>query len=227
MRSILKFLAGLVMTLFAAFAQAQTPVAMVLSVVGDVTLEVLGQPVKVEAFSRLLSGDRVKLGREAGVSFIYPRSGRQENWAGTGILLAGDSESVVVTGKPAVEIKQLPTRIAQQMARTPISDTSGKAGMVRMRAIPMSESLADLEQQVDKLRAESTPGDRSPDVFRLAGLNDLGMIDLLREELLKLEKANPNDASVKALVKAYARVVNVEKSGVRRVVSKQAQRTRK
>lgn len=210
MRKFLQLLLGLGLALLGMTAQAQSPVAMVLSVGGEVTLEVQGKPIKVEPFSRLLEGDRVKLGRDARVSFVYPRSGRQENWSGVGVVLTGDSESAAVVGKPGVEVKQLPNKVAQQMARTPVSDTSGKAGMVRMRAIATPENLASLEKQVAKMRGEATPSDRSPEVYWLAGLHDMGMIDRLQEELARLGKAYPDDETIRSLSKAYARVIATE-----------------
>ncbi len=212
MRKTLQLLLGLGLgfVLFGATAQAQSPVAMVLSVGGEVTLEVQGKPIKVEPFSRLLEGDRVRLGRDGKVSFVYPRSGRQENWSGVGVVLTGDSESAAASGKPSVEVKQLPNKVAQQMARTPVSDTSGKAGMVRMRAIATPENLASLEKQVAKMRSEAAANDRSPEVFWLAGLHDMGMIDRLQEELVYLGKAYPNDEIIRSLAKAYARVIATE-----------------
>lgn len=210
MLELMKSLAGIALALFAVSAQAQSPVAMVLNVSGDVTLEVQGKMVKVEAFSRLLEGDRVKLGRDAKVSLVYPRGGRQENWSGSGVVLTGDSESAAASGKPDVEVKLLPSKVAQQMARTPVSDTSGKAGMVRMRAIATPENLANLERQVAKMRLEATPGDRSPEVFWLAGLHDMGMIDRLAEELALLGRTYPDDGVVRSLTKAYARAVATE-----------------
>lgn len=210
MRNTLQLLLALGLALLGTTAQAQSPVAMVLSVGGEVTLEVQGKPIKVEAFSRLLEGDRLKLGREAKVSLVYPRSGRQENWSGVGAVLTGESESVAASGKPSVEVKQLPNKVAQQMARTPVSDTSGKAGMVRMRAIATPENLASLEKQVAKMRGEATPNDRSPEVYWLAGLHDMGMIDRLQEELARLAKAYPDDETIRSLTKAYARAIATE-----------------
>ena len=210
MRNSFKLIVGLGFALFGAIAQAQSPVAMVLDVSGDVTLAVQGKPVKVEPFSRLLDGDRVKLGRDAKISLVYPRSGRQENWTGVGAVLTGDSESTTATGSPSVEVKQLPTYVAKQMARTPVSDTSGKAGMVRMRAIASPENLDKLEKQVAQMRAEAAPNDRTPEVYWLAGLNEMGMTDRLKEELERLQKAYPGDGSINALVKAYARSLNNE-----------------
>jgi hypothetical protein len=77
--------------------------------------------------------------------------------------------------------------------------------MVRMRAISSPENLGKLEQQVAQMRAETTPDDRSPDIYLLAGLNEMGMTDRIKEELTRLQKAYPADHAVKALTKAYAR----------------------
>jgi hypothetical protein len=181
---------------------------MVLDVSGDVTLAMQGKPVKVEPFSRLLDGDRVKLGRDAKLSLVYPRSGRQENWSGMGAVLTGESESAASTGNPNVEIKQLPAHVAKQMARTPVADTSGKAGMVRMRAIASPDNLEKLEQQVAQMRTETTADDRSPDIYLLAGLNGMGMSDRIKEELARLQKTYPTDNAIKALAKAYARTLS-------------------
>lgn len=210
MRNSIKMIVGLGLAIFGAMVQAQSPVAMVLDVSGDVTLAVQGKPVKVEPFSRLLDGDRVKLGRDARLSLVYPRSGRQENWSGVGAVLTGESESAVATGNPSLEVKQLPTQVAKQMARTPVSDTSGKAGMVRMRAIASPDNLEKLEQQVAQMRSETTPDDHGPDIYLLAGLNGMGMNDRIKEELARLQKAYPADNAIKALAKAYSRTLSGE-----------------
>ena len=207
MHKKIKLLVAVGFALLAAAAQAQSPVAMVLSVGGDVSLEVQGKPVKVEPFSRLLEGDRVKLGRDAKVSFVYPRSGRQENWSGVGVVLTGDRESAAAVGKPSVEIKQLPSKVALQMARTPVLDTSGKAGMVRMRAIATPENLASLEKEYARMRAEAAPSDRGPEVFWLAGLHEMGMTDRIQEELVRLRASYPDDEMIHSLTRVYDRVV--------------------
>ncbi len=206
----IKIFIVLVATAMATQAQAQSPVAMVLSISGDVVLEIPGKPVKLEPFSRLLEGDRVKLGSDARVSFVYPRSGRQEDWSGSGAVLTGSSESTQAGGKPRLEVKQLPTKVAQQLARTPVSDTSGKAGMVRMRAIASADTLDVLEKQYAKMRVEAVPSDRSPEIFFLAGLNDMGMNERIKEELTRMGKEYPNDATIKALTKAYAKAMGGE-----------------
>ena len=140
--AIRHFLFGLLATSWASMAQAQAPSAMVLSVEGDVSVKVQGKPTKLEAFTRLLEGDRVELGKTAKLNMIYTRSSRQETWTGPGAILAGNAESTAVNGKPQLEAKQLPTKVAQMMAHTPASDSTGKAGMVRLRAVTQPDELS-------------------------------------------------------------------------------------
>lgn len=208
MLDTIKRVLGLIGLAVALQAQAQSPVAMVLNVSGDVTLEIPGKPVKIDAFSRLLEGDKVKLGRDAKVSFVYPRSGRQEDWSGSGVLTTGNGESAIASGKPNLDVKQLPAKVAQQLARTPVSDTSGKAGMVRMRAIASPDNLELLEKQYARMREESPPADRSPEIYFLAGLNDMGMVDRLKQELERMNKAYPGDSTMAALTRSYSRSIN-------------------
>ena len=206
--AIRQFLFCLLATFWACMAQAQAPSAMVLSVEGDVSVEVLGKPGKLDAFTRLLEGDRVKLGKSAKLSLIYTRSSRQESWTGPGAIVAGNAESTAVNGKPQVEVKQLPAKVAQMMAHTPAADSTGKAGMVRLRAIAQPDELASLEKTYQDLRASSPANDRNPEVYFLAGLFKLGEYDRLNQEISAMQQQNPGDESIKLLAKLYARSVD-------------------
>lgn len=206
--AIRHFLFSLVATFLASMAQAQAPSAMVLSVDGDVSVEVLGKPGKLDAFTRLLEGDRVKLGKSAKLSLIYTRSSRQESWTGPGAVVAGNAESTAVNGKPQVEVKQLPAKVAQMIAHTPAADSTGKAGMVRLRAIAQPDELASLEKTYQDLRASSPANDRNPEVYFLAGLFKLGEYDRLNQELNTMQQQNPGDESIKLLAKIYARSID-------------------
>lgn len=197
-------LAGLALALA---AQAQSPAAMVLNVGGEASLELLGKPVRLEAMTRLLAGDRIRLGKDGRVDLVYPQSGRKENWSGTGTVTAGASES---SGSPGLSLQagQLPVKIAQQIARTPTSDTAGKAGMVRMRSLPQGGNLQALEEQYAKLRAEAAADDHAPEVFFLAGLNEQGHSERLRDELARLQSAYRDDPTIRALARIYTPLLN-------------------
>ena len=206
--NIFRFLLTAFITGLSIFAYAQAPSAMVLSVEGDVSVKVEGKPTKLEAFTRLLEGDRVELGKAAKLNMIYTRSSRQETWTGPGAILAGNAESTAVNGKPQLEAKQLPAKVAQMMAHTPASDSTGKAGMVRLRAIAQPDELASLEKTYQDLRASSPANDRNPEVYFLAGLFKLGEYDRLNQEINAMQQQNPGDESIKLLAKLYARSIN-------------------
>ena len=206
--NIFRFLLAALIAGLSSFACAQAPSAMVLSIEGDVSVKVQGKPTKLEAFTRLLEGDRVELGKTAKLNMIYTRSSRQETWTGPGAILAGNAESTAVNGKPQLEAKQLPAKVAQMMAHTPASDSTGKAGMVRLRAIAQPDELASLEKTYQDLRASSPANDRNPEVYFLAGLFKLGEYDRLNQEISAMQQQNPGDESIKLLAKLYARSID-------------------
>lgn len=181
---------------------------IVLNVAGDVVVENFGKASKVQPFSRLLEGDRVKLGADGKLTIVYALSGRQEMWSGAGVIVAGEEQSTAVSGSPSVQTKQLPKQVVQQMSRTPLADATGKAGMVRMRAIATPDALAALEQKYQDLRSQAAADDRGPEVFFLAGLFEKSAFERLQQELDRVRKDYPNDESMQVLAKLYVRAIN-------------------
>lgn len=206
--NILRFLFAALLAGLSSLASAQAPSAMVLSVEGDVSVKVLGKPAKLEAFTRLLEGDRVELGKAAKLTMIYTRSSRQETWTGPGAILAGNAESTAVNGKPQLETRQLPAKVAQMIAHTPTTDSTGRAGMVRLRAIAQPDELASLEKSYQELRATAAVSDRNPEVYFLAGLFKLGEYDRVTQQINVFEQQYPGDESIRMLAKLYTRSIN-------------------
>lgn len=206
--NVLRFLFAALLAGLSSLASAQAPSAMVLSVEGDVSVKILGKPAKLEAFTRLLEGDRVELGKAAKLTMIYTRSSRQETWTGPGAILAGNAESTAVNGKPQLETRQLPAKVAQMIAHTPTSDSTGRAGMVRLRAIAQPDELASLEKSYQELRANAAVSDRNPEVYFLAGLFKLGEYDRVTQQISMFEQQYPGDESIRILAKLYMRSVN-------------------
>lgn len=188
-------------------ALAARPAAMVLSVAGEVSIEAPGTASRIEPFIRLLEGDRIKLQQDGALRVVYPSSGREEHWSGNGVIVARDTESHIVAGTPRLEVQQLPARLAQQLARMPSADSSGKVGMVRMRAIQSPQRLAALERYYATLRSGSPADDRTPELYLLSGLFEEGAFDRLKDELGKLERQYPDDPSIKVLVSLYGRAM--------------------
>lgn len=207
---MMRFVRGLLLAgvlLACAVAHAQSVSALVLAVSGDVRLDA-GSRSGVEAFTRLFEGDKVRLGKDASLSLIYPRSGRQENWHGLGaIAVVAAGESQVLGGKPALEVRVLPAKLAQQIARTPSTDASGKAGMVRMRNLPGQESPEEIEKNYQRMRESMPANDLTPEIYLLAGLRDAGAVARLNEELGRLEQAYPGDPNAQKLVAIYRKTL--------------------
>lgn len=201
--------------LFASSVQAGAP-AMVLNVAGDVMVENFGKASKVQPFSRLLEGDRVKLPADGKLTVVYVGSGRQEDWSGAGAIVAGEEQSTPVAGPPALQAKQLPKAIVQQMARTPLADSTGKTGMVRVRAIGTPDSLESLDQKYQELRRQSAPDDRTPEVFLLAGLLERSAYDRLEQEVARIQKDYPGDASLQALARIYTKTLSDARQAAQR-----------
>lgn len=213
--NVLRFLFAALLAGVSSLASAQAPSAMVLSVEGDVSVKVLGKPAKLEAFTRLLEGDRVELGKAAKLTMIYTRSSRQETWTGPGAILAGNAESTAVNGKPQLDTKQLPAKVAQMIAHTPTSDSTGRAGMVRLRAIAQPDELASLEKSYQELRASAAVSDRNPEVYFLAGLFKLGEYDRVTQQINVFEQQYPGDESIRALAKRYSDAIDTVRQNSR------------
>ena len=113
-----------------------------------------------------------------------------------------------VNGKPQLDTRQLPAKVAQMIAHTPTSDSTGRAGMVRLRAIAQPDELASLEKSYQELRASAAVSDRNPEVYFLAGLFKLGEYDRLRSELSNFEQQYRTDESIQMLGKLYVRAIN-------------------
>lgn len=208
MKSRAKIVVAGLIALLSAKVPAASPSAMVLSVQGEVVVESPGAAIPVEPFLRLLAGDRIKLEREGRLRVVYPSTGREEVWSGTGVIVANGSASRIVAGQPLVAVRQLPARVAQQLARTPSADVGGKAGVVRMRAIQSPAKLEALDRYYAILRQEAAADDRMPELYRLAGLFELGAFERLRVELARLETSYPDDPSIRVAIKLYTRAMH-------------------
>lgn len=203
---------GLFVSVWFSPVFAKTSAAMVLSVGGGVNFDLPGKEVRaVEAFTRLLDGDRIKLGADGKIVLAYVGTGRQETWHGGGVVQTGRSESSLLSGQPTLATKELPRKVVQLMLRTPVLDASGKVGMVRSRARFTEAQLNELEQTYNDLRSTSTADDRYPEVFLLAGLFHLGAFDRLQREVGRVKQAY-SDASAQQLVLLYEKAISDNQS---------------
>lgn len=160
----------------------------------------------VEAFAKLRKGDVLTLAKGAQVQIVYFDNGRQEQWSGQGKVEVGDQESLT-QGLGVPEVKQLPLVMVKQLARTPSLDSQGRAGALRLRSVPTPESIAKIEETYRKLRSESAPGDKNPELYLLSGMFEMRELARVEQILVNLKKTHPGDMEVKFLASLYGKAI--------------------
>lgn len=202
-KTTLRLLAlGFCLSLSQAWAAAET--ALVTSLTGKVTRA--GAEGAVEAFVKLKAGDALSLDKDAKVQITYFENGRQESWAGAGKLEVGAAESKAA-GLPAPQVKQVPMVIVKQLARTPSLDSQGRAGVMRLRAIPTPDAIAKVEATYKQMRAEAGKDDLNPELFLLAGMLEMRQIERVEQVLAEMKKDRANDPEAKLLVSLYTKAL--------------------
>ncbi len=188
----------------AAPALAAAEAALITSLNGKVLR--LGAENPLEAFVKLKSGDNLMLEKDAQVQITYFENGRQESWRGTGKLTIGTQESLA-TGLPAAQIKQLPLAIVKQIARTPSLDSQGRAGVMRLRAIPTPEAIAKIEDNYRQMRDAAEKSDLNPEIYLLSGMLEMRQIDRVEQVLADMKQNTVNNPEAKLLVSLYTRAL--------------------
>lgn len=185
---------------------------LVTAVQGGVSVEGIGSSkMALEAFVRLNEGDRLSLPAAGQVSLVYVSKGRQESWQGAGSVVVGDGESKVASGKPQVQVRNIPPSVAKQMNRTPVAAADGKVGMMRTRSIPTLD-LARLEREYGEMRNQTVASDILPEVYLLSGLFELKQYERIEDELKRITGAYPQDATVPVLRQLYAKALTEVRS---------------
>jgi len=201
---------------WAAFAQAAYPggdAALVTALDGTVhRLSTAGRE-PVQAFVKLKPGDKLALEGNARIQLVFFESRRQESWNGSGSL-----EIAAVEGKSRdlapPQVKTLPAILVKQIAKTPALDSQGRAGVVRLRAIPTPEALAKLDQNYRQLRQETDKDDLNPELFLLVGLLEMRQLDRIEQVLADLQAMHPGNLEAKVLVALYQKTLkNLRESG--------------
>jgi hypothetical protein len=187
-----------------AFAQQG---AIITALQGRVTFEQDAPvPRPAAAFARLRSGDKLQLAAEGVVQVVYFQSARQESWHGPVRLEIGETESLAVGGATPV-VRQLPPMLVRQLVKTPTADASGRVGAVRMRAIVPPDAGAKLDENYQALRRQTDAGDRSPELYLLAGLYELKDYERIEGLLAGWIGAAPGDAELLAMRDHYAQAI--------------------
>lgn len=165
---------------------------------------------QLAAFTKIKTGDKLLLSKDARVQLVYFESGRQETWKGSGQLEIGASESASASLQP--EIKQLPQLLVKQLIKTPSADAKNRAGMILLRAIPASGKDRELDAAYAKLRAEADAADITPELYYLSGYFELRDFNKVKQKLAEMSAQRPDSPEVKAAVEHYTRMVELADS---------------
>lgn len=199
---ILIFLFGTI----ASACHAAADVALVMGLEGNVSRLAEQGPQEVQNFVKLKEGDVLSLERTARLQLVYFDGGRQESWSGGGRLEIARNASKS-TGLAPPQVKQLPTVMVRQIARTPALDSHGRGGVTRLRAIATPEKIAALETTYGKLKREATADDLGPEFYRLAGFFEIRDLERVESIMAELQQERGSDPQVKLLLSLYKKAV--------------------
>jgi hypothetical protein len=201
---------------WAASVQAAYPggdAALVTALDGTVNRLTAAGREPVQAFVKLKPGDKLTLESNARIQLVFFESKRQESWGGSGSLEIASAEAKG-SGLPAPQVKTLPDILVRQIAKTPALDSQGRAGVVRLRAIPTPEALAKLDQNYQQLRQGAEKDDLNPELFLLVGLLEMRQLDRIEQVLADLQATHPGNMEAKVLVALYQKTLkNLRESG--------------
>ena len=165
------------------------------------------------AFTKLRSGDRLRLGADAKLQLVYFDSGRQETWNGSCTLLVGERESGSTECQPPV-VKQLAQTVMATLQRTPdmISDIRSRSGMVRVRAFGDDKQISIMEANYKAMREQAADDDITPELYLFSRQWTLQLRDAMAETLATMARRQPDSLEVAALQTKYQSLLQAAKS---------------
>jgi hypothetical protein len=181
-------------------------VAMVTSLQGKANRVAPLGPQAVEAFTTLKHGDLLALDKGATLQLVYFENGRQETWHGPGKLEIAKTDSTP-KGLKAPEVKILPAVMVKQIAKTPVLESQGRAGMMRLRGVASAEDIATVENNYRQMRQEMPARDINPERYRLSALFELHEFDRVDKALSDLQVEQAGNPDVPTLVAIYTKAV--------------------
>lgn len=200
--------------LVAGVCSAQNPdVAFITQLKGTVVVEGSGPKRNALALTKLRTGERVLVKKDAQLRIVYFDGGRQETWGGEAQLAVGSTESTKSAG-PDPEIKKISAVLSKQLDSTPSGEATSRAGMVRLRKVTNTK-LADVEKNYSSM-SDATPGDdRTPELYLLAALFELGQYDRIESIVNDLKSRHPDSSDVAAIGDRYSRALDLARKPVK------------
>ena len=204
--SLVRGFAAVIVAGFASVALAEVEVAMVTSLQGKVSRVAPLGPQPIEAFTKLKHGDLLSLAKGAMLQVVYFENGREETWRGAGKLeIAGNDSTPKGLAPP--QLRTLPAVLVKQIAKTPVLESQGRAGMMRVRGVASAEDIASVENTYQKLRLERVGKDIKPELYFLSAMFELREFDRVDTALTDLQRDQPANPDVPVVVTIYNKAV--------------------
>jgi hypothetical protein len=210
--SLAKLFVAAVAVALASAAAAQVEVAMVTSLQGKVSRVAPLGPQPIEVFTKLKHGDLLALDKGALLQVVYFDNGREETWRGSGKLEITGKESMA-KGLAAPKLRSLPPVLVKQIAKTPVLDSQGRAGMMRVRGVASAEDIASVEASYQSMRLERVGGDIKPELYLLSAMFELREFDRVEAALADLERDHARNPDVPPVVLIYTKAIKNARAG--------------
>lgn len=204
--SLVRVVAAVVVAAFASAALADVEVAMVTSLQGTVSRIAPLGPQPIEPFTKLKHGDLLSLAKGAVLQIVYFENGREETWRGAGRLEITGNDSTP-KGLAPPQLRTLPAVLVKQVAKTPVLESQGRAGMMRVRGVASAEDIASVEGTYQKLRLGRVGKDIMPELYLLSAMFELREFDRVDTALADLQRDQPANLDVPVVVSIYNKAV--------------------
>jgi len=204
--SLVRVVATVIVAIFASAALAEVEVAMVTSLQGKVSRIAPLGPQPIEPFTKLKHGDLLSLAKGAVLQIVYFENGREETWRGAGKLEITGSDSTP-KGLAPPQLRTLPAVLVKQVAKTPVLESQGRAGMMRVRGVASAEDIASVDSTYQKLRLERAGKDIKPELYYLSAMFELREFDRVDTALADLQRDQPANLDVPVVVSIYNKAV--------------------
>jgi hypothetical protein len=191
---------------FASLALADVEVAMVTSLQGKVSRIAPLGPQPMEVFTKLKHGDLLALDKGAMLQIVYFDNGREETWRGRGRLEVAHSDSTP-KGLPPPQVRTLPPVMVKQIAKTPVLESQGRAGMMRLRGVASAEDIATVETTYQRLRVERSGRDIKPELYLLSAMFELREFDRVEAALADLQRDQAGNPDVAVVAVIYGKAL--------------------
>lgn len=197
----------------AVYAAQNPDVAFITQLKGTVVVQGPGAQRNAVALTKLRLGEHLLLKKESQLRIVYFDGGRQETWNGEAKLAVGSAESAKSAGADP-EVKKLPAVLSRQLAMTPTGEATSRIGMARLRGLTNAK-LAEAEKNYSNWRGVTPDDDRTPELYLLAALFELGQYDRIESVLKDLKSRHPDSSEVAAIDERYSKTLEKTRKPVK------------